>query len=94
MKGYKVILHIDRDVTPVAQPVNRLPFLFRDKVKVKLYELVDADMVEPSLSVGGTWVSPLVAVLKDSGEIRQLIRRVPKRRSLGNDTVFPLCRIC
>jgi hypothetical protein len=47
LKGVKLRLHIDRDVTPVAQPVRRLPYGFRDKVRMKIKELVANDVVEP-----------------------------------------------
>ena len=38
LKDYKLKLHIDEDVIPVAQPVRRLPFGLRDKVDDKLDE--------------------------------------------------------
>ena len=38
-KDYKLKLHIDENVTPVALPVQRLPFGLRDKVDNKLDEL-------------------------------------------------------
>jgi len=47
LKGVKLKLHIDRAVNPVVQPVRRLPFDYRDKVKAKVQELVDNDIVEP-----------------------------------------------
>jgi len=73
LKGVKLKLHIDRDVSPIAQPVRRLPFGYRDKIKAKLQELVGNDIVEPISGIGTTWVSPLVCVLQDSGEIRQTV---------------------
>ena len=73
LKDVKLKLHVDREVAPVAQPVRRLPFGFRGKVKAKLQELLDNDIVEPVAGVGTTWVSPLVCILQDSGEIRQTV---------------------
>ena len=60
-KGYKLKLHINEDVTPVAQSARRLPFGLRDKVDEKLDELLDATPM--------TWVSPLVVVPKADGKI-------------------------
>ena len=46
LKGYKLKLHINEDVTPVAQSVRRLPFGLRDKVDDKLDELLDMGIIE------------------------------------------------
>ncbi|XP_077977479.1 uncharacterized protein LOC144433041 [Glandiceps talaboti] len=69
LKEYQVKLHIDPDVTPVAQPVRRTPFSLRQKVKAKVDELIEMDIIEP---VDGPtpWVSPVVVVPKPNGEIR------------------------
>ncbi|XP_067928162.1 uncharacterized protein [Watersipora subatra] len=56
-----------------AQPVRRLPFGYREKVKQNLDNLLANDIIEPVEGVGTSWVSPLVCVMKDSGEIRQTI---------------------
>ena len=32
LKGYKLKLHVNEDVTPVAQSVGRLPFGLRDRL--------------------------------------------------------------
>ena len=73
LKGHSVKFHIDPNISPVAQPVRRLPMGFRGKVKAKLDELLAADIIEPVSGVGTSWVSPLVVVMKDSGEIRQTV---------------------
>ena len=46
LKGVKLKLHVDRDVTPVAQPVRRLPFGYWEKVRAKIQELLDSDVVD------------------------------------------------
>ena len=56
-------------MTPVAQPVRRLPFGLRNKVKQKLDELLDKDIIEEVAHKPTEWVSPLVVVPKD-GDIR------------------------
>ena len=66
LKGYKLKLHINEDVTQVAQSVPRLPSAeasgLRDKVDEKL---LDMGIIEEVLeATPTTWVSPLVVVLK------------------------------
>ena len=69
LKGYKLKLHINEDVTPVAQPVQRLPFGLRDKVDEKLDELLDMGIIEEvPEATPTTWVSPLVVVPKAGGK--------------------------
>ena len=46
LKDYKLKLHIDENVIPVAQPVRRLPFGLRDKVDHKLDELLNMGVIE------------------------------------------------
>lgn len=68
LKGYKLKLHINADVTPVAQSVRRLPFGLRDKVDDKLDELLDMGIIEEiPEATPTTWVSPLVVVPKADG---------------------------
>jgi len=55
LKGVKLKLHIDRAVNPVSQPVRRLPFGYRDKVKAKVQEFVDNDAIEPVSGERSTW---------------------------------------
>ncbi|XP_041355507.1 uncharacterized protein LOC121373122 [Gigantopelta aegis] len=43
----QVSLHIDPEVTPVAQPLSRTPFNLRGKVEEKVEELVRFDIIEP-----------------------------------------------
>ena len=62
-------LHINEDVTPVAQSVRRLPFGLRNKVDEKLDELLDIGTIEEVLeATPTTWVSPLVVVPKADGK--------------------------
>ncbi len=70
LKDYKLKLHIDRTVTPVAQPVRRIPFSLRDKVDKKLDELQEMDIIEPVTDGPTDWVSPLVVVPKAGGDVR------------------------
>ena len=57
-------------MTPVAQPVRRLPFGLRNKVEQKLDELLDKDIIKEVAHKPTEWVSPLVVVPKADGDIR------------------------
>ena len=69
LKGYKLKLHVDPDVTLVAQKPRRVPFALREKVTSKVEDLIAKDIVE---RVNGptSWVSPVVIAPKASGDIR------------------------
>jgi len=69
LKSVNLKLHIYRAVNPVTQPVRRLPFGYRNKVKAKVQELVDNNAVEPVSGVGSTRVSPLMRILGRSHKL-------------------------
>ena len=46
LKGYKLKLHIDNSVKPVAEPLRRIPFGLREMVDKKLDELLKLDVSE------------------------------------------------
>ena len=59
LKDTEIKLHIDENVTPIAQPLCRVPFQIRKALDIALDELKDSDIIEPA--IGATpWVSPLV----------------------------------
>ena len=66
LKDFQLKLHIKSDVTPVAQPVRRLPFGLRAKVDEKLDKYI-IEEVSHNLT---EWVSPLVVFPKAGGDIR------------------------
>ena len=68
--NYKVKLHIDKTVPPVAQPVRRVPFGLREKVEKHLYDLEKKGIIEPVVGRPTEWVSPLVVVPKSGGDVR------------------------
>ena len=70
LKDFQLKLHIKDDVTPVAQPVRRLPFGLRAKVDEKLDELLAKDIIEEVSHNPTEWVSPLVVVLKTDGDVQ------------------------
>lgn len=47
LKEKQIILDIDPEVKPVAQPYRRIPFNLRDKVEEKTEELLQKDIIEP-----------------------------------------------
>ena len=72
MKDTQITLHVDPNVTPVAQPLRRTPFQLRERVEEKLKQLVELDIIEPV--AGPTpWVNPTVIAPKRDGDIRLCI---------------------
>ena len=57
MKDYKLKLHIDSEVTPVAQEPRRVPFALREKVTAKVENLTAKAIVE-RVNRRTSWVSP------------------------------------
>lgn len=54
---------IDSNVTPVMQPYRRVPIPLENKVRQKIFELLENDVIEP-VSGPSRWVSPLVIIPK------------------------------
>ena len=69
MKNHQAKIHIDPKVTPVAQKVRRIPYSLRTKVEAKIDELLREDIIE-RVEGPTPWVSPVVIVPKQSGDIR------------------------
>ena len=46
LKDFQLIVPIDRQVQPVAQPIRRVPYHLRDKLSTKLDEHVKLDIIE------------------------------------------------
>ena len=61
---------MDDWVKPVAQPLKRLPFHLRDKVDFKLNEALEFDIIEEVPEGPTEWVSPLVVIPKNDGDVR------------------------
>ena len=55
---------------PVAQPVHRILFGLRKKVEKKLEELLQADIFEEVPEGPTGWISLLVVVPKNDGDVR------------------------
>ena len=69
LKDYQLKIHVDPEVTPVAQPQRCVPFHICKYVENKLKELQDLDVIEV-VERPMRWVSPLVAVPKSNGDVR------------------------
>ena len=69
LKEYRLKLHVDPDVTLVAQKPRCVPFALREKVAAKVEDLIAKDILE---RVDGptSWVSPVVVAPKSEGDIR------------------------
>lgn len=68
-KDVLVTIPIDDSVKPVAQPYRRIPIPLEEKVERKLKELLKSDIIE-EVKGPSNWISPIVPVLKDGGDIR------------------------
>lgn len=75
--GTKVRISMDPNITPVFQPLRRIPIPLEEAVNEKLDELLGRDIIEPKHGPA-TWVSPLVVANKTNGTIRLCVdlRRV------------------
>lgn len=71
-KGVVVEIPIDDNVQPVQQPYRRVPFALEEKVEEKIRAMLAQGIIE-RVRGSSRWVSPMVPVLKDSGEIRLCI---------------------
>lgn len=68
-KDVVVDIPIDESVTPICQPYRRIPIPLESKVEEKLHELLEADIIE-AVNGPAKWISPMVPILKENGEIR------------------------
>ena len=70
VEGVQVDLHVDRTVTPVAQPHRRIPFSVRPKLEAELEKLIGDDVIG-KVEESTSWVSPVVITPKrTANEIR------------------------
>lgn len=69
MKGIKLSIPVDKSVPPVIQPLRRCPIPLLEKVKLKIDELLEMDIIE-RVTKPTSWVSPLVPIIKENGELR------------------------
>ncbi|XP_060067120.1 uncharacterized protein LOC132547378 [Ylistrum balloti] len=68
LKDFKLKLHVDETVTPVAQRMYGVPYSLREKVTKKIEELESLDIIEPVYSPS-QWISPVSVVPKPDSDI-------------------------
>ncbi len=74
LKGKQIELVIDENVTPVMQPLRRIPFHARKKLEDALAELIAKDIIETVPDNDkAEWVSPVVLVPKPNDTVRLCI---------------------
>lgn len=69
ISGMQVQIPIDESVTPIYQHPRRPPIALQSRIEDKIKALLAGDIIEP-VEGGCQWVSPLVTVLKDNGDLR------------------------
>ena len=71
IKGYQHRPMVNQAVTPVRQPLRRLPLTLRDEVSAELQKMVDTDLIEKVNA--SPWISNLVLVRKKDKKLRLCI---------------------
>lgn len=90
IKGVLVEIPIDKQVQPVQQAYRRAPISLEERIFEKLQYLLEKDIIE-KVDGPSPWVSPLVPVLKESGEIRLCVdMRQANQAVLRENHPFPL----
>lgn len=69
IRGVIVEIPINDSVQPVQQGYRRAPIALEGKIHEKLKSLLDKDIIE-KVNGPSPWVSPMVPIMKASGEIR------------------------
>jgi hypothetical protein len=72
LNNFQLKIPIDEHVTPVVQPIRRIPYCLREKLEKKLREDEQYDIVE-MVDGPSRWISPVVAIPKKNDEIRLCI---------------------
>ena len=69
LKKFKLQLHINKSITPVQQPIRRLPYRNKEKVSDELQRLQKLDIIQPAPGKT-TWLNPVVPVIKPNGKMK------------------------
>ena len=80
-----VEIPINVDVQPVQQPYRRPPIALEHQIEEKLRCLLQQDIIE-RVNGPSPWVSPMVPITKDSGEIRLCIDMRHANRAVLRET--------
>lgn len=87
MKGIKLRIPIDKSVTPVAQHARRPPIALLGRIEEKLEQLEAADIIE-KVSQYSDWLSPLVVLVKDNGDLRICVDMRMANRAIRREYHF------
>ena len=79
-KDYQLQFHIDKNVSPVEQPIRRLPYHTRKEVSEELKRFIANDCIE-KVKGPSTWIKPNVVVPEPNGKVRLCLE---KRRANGS----------
>ena len=90
LRNYQLRLHIDESVSPVQQPVRRLPYHTHEKISKDITSLLENDCIERVEGLT-SWINPIVVVPKSNGAVRicldmrrvneSLIRETPNTKT-------------
>ena len=69
LKDFQLDLHVDKSVTPIAQPLRQTPFKMKKQIEDKIDELEKNDIIEKT-SGPTPWVSNIAAVPKQNNTVR------------------------
>lgn len=87
VKGIKLRIPIDAAVVPVSQHARRPPLALLDKIEEKLESLLTADIIE-RVEEYSQWVSPLVTIVKDNGDLRLCVDMRRANLAIKRETHF------
>ena len=87
LKDFKVKLHVDESVQPVAQSHRRVPFHVREKLEEQLKKDEEQGVIE-KVKGATPWVSPVVVVPKKEGvrvciDMRQVNQAIKRERHIA-----------
>ena len=90
-KDFKVKIHIDPNVKPVAQKHVRTPFHLREKVGDEINKLLKEVIIEKVEGQPTPWISPIVAIpKKNPNEIRVCVdMREPNKAIIRERHLLP-----
>lgn len=69
MRDFKLKLHIDQDVKPVAQAMHKIIYSLRVKFTGHFDDLESQDIIEKG-NTPTPWISPVIIVPKSTGDVR------------------------
>ena len=99
LKGTQVSIRVDEQVKPVKQPYRRIPYHLTNKLRDKLQEFKDMDLIEDIDPGQATWISPMVVVPTPSGDLGVCIDMRSANKAIVRDnypipTIEECVRIC